>query len=276
MRTGKLRGIGRVGGLAGVLVGGGIASARAQARPFLYTLVPAQSQARGASVYADLAYGHTVFAGLGPEAFEQRVGVQLRLSARLTLAAQAGWAPNDPSTPSAASAQAEAVASLVPAGSPLVLAIGVGGEEDYRRTPVALGRAVAGYRWARTLAVANVRFEHAFPQSTDGVPDHRDALDVISTLGVMHELGPGVRAGFESVAEDLEGFFETDEAEGGAKLMIGPSLGLGPRDARWTLQITTGPVFHLTTSTVPAIGSGAPRDLTGTGYVVRTSLGFQW
>lgn len=247
----------------------GAGTAAAQVRPFLYTVVPARGQVARSGIYGDVAYGHNLFAGLGAEGLEQRLAVQLPLTARLRFTAQVGWAPT---TPNNATIQGEVLADLAPASARTTLAFGIGGMHDYRRTSVALGRVVAGYRWAKTVAVANVRLEHAFPKA--GSAEQRDALDIITTLGVMHDVRPSVRLGVESVAEDLEGFFEADEAEGGAKLMVGPSIGLGPRAARWTLQVTAGPVFRLTQSTA-AVGSGAPRDLT-TGFVVRTSLGLQW
>jgi hypothetical protein len=99
----------------------------------------------------------------------------------------------------------------------------------------------------------------------------------MTTLGIARQLGPAVRFGIESVGEDLEGLFEADEAEGGAKVMVGPSLTLQPRAARWAVSMVAGPVLRVSRSSAPGFDSGAPRDLSaGTGYVVRTSLGYQW
>ena len=242
----------------------------AQARPFVYSLIPAPDGAPATGIYTDIAYGHDVFAALGPEALEQRLALQRALSSRFTITAQAGWAPQDDHARSSASAQAELLGNVGRARSALVLAVGAGAMRDYTGTGVALGRVVAGYRGARTVAVANLRLEHAFARAQD----QRDALDVITTVGAMRDIATGVRLGVESVAEDLEGFVEPDEAEGGAKLMIGPSIGLGAR--RWTLQLTAGPVFHLTGSSSSGAGSGAPRDLSSPGYVVRSAFGFTW
>jgi hypothetical protein len=247
-------------------------AALAQSRPFLYTPTPS----RGPIVYADLAYGHNLFAGLGPEQLEQRIGAQLRLSSRLTVAARASYAPSDGALTSPVSMEAELFGSLARPSSRLALSLGAGVLRDYRRTAVALGHIVAGYSWARTFAVGSLRLEHAFAASS-GAANRRDPLDVITTLGVARQLGPVVRLGIETVGEDLEGLFEADEAEGGAKVMLGPSLTLQPRAARWALSIVAGPVLHISHSATPGFDSGPPRDLsTGAGYVVRTSLGYQW
>jgi hypothetical protein len=242
----------------------------AQTRPFVYSLIPAPDGVPATGVYTDIAYGHDVFAALGPEAVEQRLAMQRTLSPRFTITAQTGWAPQDDNVRSNVSAQVELLGNIGRSHSPLVLAVGAGAMRDYTGTGVALGRVVAGYRGARTLAVANLRLEHAFTRAQD----QRDALDVITTVGATRDIASGIRLGVESVAEDLEGFVEADEAEGGAKLMIGPTIGIGMR--RWTMQLTAGPVFHLTGSSYSGSGSGAPRDLSRPGYVARSAFGFNW
>lgn len=264
----------RAGTIAAAILCGGASIAASQTRPFLYTLAPATGKSARAGAYSDVAYGRNLFAALGPDALEQRVSCQVPLFSRLNLVAQVGWLSAETSTD--ATVQGEVLADFAPAGANVILAAGVGAMQDYGRTTLAQGRLVAGYRWLRTLAVANVRFEHAFASSDDSVEDRRDALDVVSTIGVSRDLSTTVRVGVESVAEDLEGLVEADEAEGGAKLMVGPSLAFGRRDARWSGQITGGPVVHLTRSSVSGVASTAPRDLTSTGFVLRASVGWQW
>ena len=46
------------------------------------------------------------------------------------------------------------------------------------------------------------------------------------------------------IGEDLEGFWEAEEAEGGARLLVGPSLHVSPNRQRWQLIATGGPLFH--------------------------------
>ena len=82
-----------------------------------------------------------------------------------------------------------------------------------------------------------------------------------------------VRLGIEAVAEDIEGFVEKDEAEGGAKLMVGPTIVLAPSGARWSLLLGGGVVTQLTPSTRSPVTVGALRDLqpvTGTSFARRS------
>jgi hypothetical protein len=43
-------------------------------------------------------------------------------------------------------------------------------------------------------------------------------------VGVSKNLWRPVYVGVEMIGEDLEGFWEPNEAEGGARLLIGPSM----------------------------------------------------
>jgi len=251
----------------------------AQTRTFLYTVVtPTSATPTPRSlVYTDLAYGERMFAAVGPEHLEPRVAAQLGLSRRVTLLVQAGWAPADDAVRNRLSGQAEALLSILPAGSRATLALGTGAMCDYGGTFVALGRVVAAYRWNRSELAANLRFEHAFAAAADaGEFARRDPLDVITTAGLMQDVGAGLSIGVETIGEDLEGFWEADEAEGGAKLMIGPTLSVRPPGLPWQLLLGVGAIFHLTYSTQPGTASGAARDLTtGQGYVVRASVTYQ-
>jgi hypothetical protein len=72
------------------------------------------------------------------------------------------------------------------------------------------------------------------------------------------------------VGEDLEGLWESAEAEGGARLLIGPSLRFGAPARRLSASLCGGPVFtvHGNEQT-----SAAVRSL-GTGYAVRLSFAY--
>ena len=247
----------------------------AQTRPFLYSVWPDHGpDAPKAVAYADVGYGHDLFATLGPERLESRLGSQVRLGDRVTVIGQIGWAAGDTAAATRLRAEAEALVSVLAPSAPSVLAFGLGAASDYRGTGVILGRVVAGYRWTRTNAIANLRVER--PLQTAAFPTRRDRFDLITTAGMLRQLTSGFGLGVETVAEDLEGFFESDEAEGGAKLMVGPSIRLGSPATRWHVLVAAGPVLQLTHSTAVS-PSPAPRELaTRTGYVVRTSIGHRW
>ena len=86
----------------------------------------------------------------------------------------------------------------------------------------------------------------------------RDAVDLITSVGWARKLPRGVSLGVEAIGEDLEGFWSADEAEGGARLLAGPSLLVSPSGQRWQLIATGGPLFHPADT---GRSSGAFRDL---------------
>ena len=73
----------------------------------------------------------------------------------------------------------------------------------------------------------------------------------------------------EAVGSDLEGFWDSGEAEGGATLFAGPTLAFSPMGS-WRLVIGGGPVLRATSST--AATSAQQRS----GYVLRTSVRLGW
>jgi hypothetical protein len=82
-----------------------------------------------------------------------------------------------------------------------------------------------------------------------------------------------LRAGVEAIGEDLEGFWEADEAEGGARVLVGPSLHVAPPNQRWQVGIAGGPMFHATRSgrSSPAT-RGLPSSSSDRGYALRLSM----
>jgi len=113
--------------------------------------------------------------------------------------------------------------------------------------------------------------ERAFQSDTD-----RDAVDLITTFGWARKLASGIALGVEGLAEDLEGFWDPNEAEGGARLLVGPSLHVAPAGRSWQFNATGGPAFHPSDT---GRTSGALRDLPPTakrtGYAARVGLTFR-
>jgi hypothetical protein len=48
----------------------------------------------------------------------------------------------------------------------------------------------------------------------------------------------------ESIGQDLEGFWDPAERDGGAKLLVGPSLHIQSHDGVWLAILTVGPVIR--------------------------------
>jgi hypothetical protein len=245
----------------------------AQQPPFLHTVTPVGSPGGARTlVSANLGYGERLFAAIGPERWEQRLGAQLALGSRFTLVAAGGFAPQDASVTAHTSAAVELLTNLLPTRSRAFAALGLGGMLDYSGSGVALGRLAAGVRWPQWELAGNVRLERSLAPASA----RRDALDVITSVGLSRRLARPLRVGLEAVGEDLEGIFDPNEAEGGAKVMLGPTLAVAP-NAHWQLLVGGGPVLRLSQSLVTGAGSSVPRELiTRSGYVIRSSVSYAW
>ena len=115
-----------------------------------------------------------------------------------------------------------------------------------------LVRMVAGRTTDTWRLQGNLLFQK--PMSSE-----RDAVNLITSAGVARRLPHGVSLGVEIIGEDLsEGFWEAEEAEGGARLLAGPSLHVSPGGHRWQLIATGGPMFHPSDT---GRSSGAVRNL---------------
>ena len=105
----------------------------------------------------------------------------------------------------------------------------------------AISRITASFDQTNWRLLGNLRFEKAFDSN-------RDKLDFITSIGFEHRIAEGLYLGFEALGQDLEGFWEKDEAEGGAKVLIGPAINLAPAHSKLSFSISGGPVFYATRS----------------------------
>lgn len=240
------------------------------AQPFLFSVNTLTAQDQKWNVhysgsYAERAAGQFGYNGLG-----QQFGVKGYLGSRFTLYATAslGFA-NGGGTSSAQ--QAEVIRDFI-GGSKSTgfrLGAGLGLSRDWSNVGSAISRITASFDQQRWRLLGNLRFEKAFDKS-------RDKLDFISALGFQHRIKDGWYLGFEALGQDLEGFWEEDEAEGGAKLMLGPSICLSPSHSKLSFSLSGGPVFYATRSTV--IPSEAIREIgtvaSGNGYTIRALVNF--
>jgi hypothetical protein len=143
------------------------------------------------------------------------------------------------------------------------LAIGGGIRHEAHGTNVLLGRVAAGRQLFEAWRIdGNAVFEK--PLSTD-----RDALDLVTTFGVARRLTSALHAGLEFIGEDLEGFWEVDEAEGGARLLIGPSVRIAPTQDAGRRASPAAPCFMQ----LEAPSGVTPRDLCR--YQTGTAMRFE-
>ena len=243
-----------------------VSRANAQDRPFQFSLsaaprVPPSPQTR---VDYDIGLGEQTFHSDTSNAPEQRIGLQASIG-RWTLVGRLGVSMVHEAYNSSQSGEALYSISLA-ASSPVALAIGGGVLHEPNGTNVWLTRVVAAHDAERWRLDGNVLLQ--MPRAVG-----RDAVDVITTVGWSHRITPAVALGFEVLGEDVEGFWNAAEAEGGARLLAGPSLHIRPSGRRWQISATGGPTFHPSSS--PLISSALrtlPARSQGGGYAVRTSF----
>ena len=240
------------------------AVAGAQGTPFLFTVMPTGAAKTSAYGFYELGYGERTFEAVAGDRIEQAIGVRANFGSSITLLARTGVSSFDSDT--RVSPRGELLVSR-PVGRTFRLAAGVGYAREYSRTDIALARFGVGRTTSRSMLNANVLFEK--PLSGD-----RDAVDLITSAGFGRRFGTAVTMSVEAVGQDLEGFWDPEEKEGGARLMVGPSLSVAPPTARWQLTLGGGPIVRATRSN---FASTADRPLPSrNGYVVRTAVGFNW
>lgn len=244
--------------------------AQSPAQPFLFSV----NTLTGGKPYWNLhysgTYGERTTGQFGYDGLGQQFGVKGYLGSRFTLYATAavGFAHDGGVT---SAQQAEVIRDLVGGKVPegFRLGAGLGLSRDWSNVKSAISRITLSFDKTKWRATGNLRFEKAFDSS-------RDKLDFISSLGFQHRISDCWSLGFEAVGQDLEGFWEKDEAEGGAKLMVGPSVNIVPANSKLSFSLSGGPVFYATRSN--AIPSEAIREIgalaSGNGYSVRALINF--
>ena len=125
----------------------------------------------------------------------------------------------------------------------LRLGIGIGVGRDYYNVKSILSRATVSFDAPRWKAGGNMLFEKVLDRN-------RDNIDIITSLGFHYCLAGNFFGGFEAVGEDLEGFWDAKEAEGGAKLLLGPSLNMTTNNSRISFSVSGGPVIYATRSPI--------------------------
>jgi hypothetical protein len=132
-----------------------------------------------------------------------------------------------------------------------VVAGGGGFRLEWDGTSVLIGRVMAGSHVGPGRLQGSFVLERAVSSAS-----RHDAADIVTTIGWSRRVGNRVSLGVEGIGQDLEGFWDPAEADGGAKLLVGPSLRAQSTSGRWTASLTAGPVIH-TVSNVPPHGAPA-------------------
>jgi hypothetical protein len=240
-------------------------AAHGQDRPFVFSVTTAPEISKPqVLVDYDVGVGERAFHHDTENGPEQRIGVQASLG-RWTLVGRVGLASVDGAYPS--SQQGEVLFSmLTQRSSGVALAMGGGMLREAGGVDVALARIIAGREYDQWRLHGNVLFQKPLAAN-------RDTIDLVTSVGWARRLNTAVSLGIEGIGEDLEGFWDQAEAEGGARLLVGPSLHVAPSGGAWQLSVAGGPMFHPSNT---GRSSGAIRDLPPTtrthGYALRASV----
>ena len=241
-----------------------------QPQPFLFTINTLNPAARGWSLNYNGGYGQRTVTPLGYDGVDQNIGVKGYLGAKFTFLASMGIGFGNNGDVKSLQ-QIEALRDIIGGNtsSGFRLGAGLGFRREFNNDKVALSRVTAAYESINWRFGANVRFEKAFDKDRDGV-------DVISSIGVHRQISGAFFGGIEAIGQDLEGFWETDEAEGGARLLVGPSLNFAPASSRFSFTLCGGPIIYATHS-VPAYNEFAVRELpTSNGFTMKFNVGFRF
>ena len=251
---------------AGVLSAAWGARVSAQS-PFLFAAPPAI----GARIVAafDAGYNARAFEPVAGERLEPRGSVAMTLSPLFSIQGSAAVASTlDHRT--RLSDQFELGVTPLRTGA-LAFGSSVGMRHEYSGASVALVRAV-GARMTQTSAFgADVLLEHPLVSG-------RDAVDIVTTIGASRALTSRLWLGVEAVGSDLEGLWDREEAEGGATVLIGPTLAVSVLD-HWRLVVGGGPVLRASTDRTMLGQVASPSAINSAGragYVLRTSLRRSW
>jgi len=208
--------------------------------PFLFSSTTLTAQDMPWSVAYSSNYGQRISGPFGYDGVEQQISIKGYLGKQFTLYAYAGLGFPQGNVVTTAQ-QVEVVRNFIGGkkSQGWRIGLGVGANRDYSNVLSVLGRVVASYDQPRWKLAGNLLFEKALAKD-------RDAIDIITSLGIQYRVVGGLYAGVEAVGEDLEGLWQTDEAEGGARIMVGPSLNLVPSRSRFSFSLSGGPVMYAT------------------------------
>jgi hypothetical protein len=244
--------------------------AMSQPQPFAFTVNTLNPTARGWSLNYAGGYGQHTVTPLGYDGVDQNIGIRGYLGAKLTFLASMGVGFGNNGDVKSLQ-QAEVLRDFIGGNHPggFRIGAGLGFRREFNNDKVALSRVTAAFENASWRLGANVRFEKAFDKDRDG-------LDIISSFGVHRQISGELFGGIEAVGQDLEGFWETDEAEGGARLLVGPSLNFAPVSSRFSFTLCAGPIIYATRST-PAYDEFAVRELPASnGFTMKFNVGFKF
>lgn len=98
---------------------------------------------------------------------------------------------------------------------PVDIGVTLGYLQETGGIPVIQAGGILSREFSRLNLTSNILFEKAFQA-------RRDEIDMFITAGLSYEVTEWLRTGIEYAGQDLEDLWEEEEAEGGARHIIGP------------------------------------------------------
>ena len=228
----------RTAGLALTLGAGATVKALAQTPPLVFTVAAPERTSSETTLQASAVVEERGLALWGGAASDFGVGVALsgpRWTIRsITSMTTLPIGSHDRPT----FQQIEIVRPVFLTGSTSI-AGGGGIRQEWDGTRVLIGRVVAGTDVGRGRLQGSLVIERAVSS-----PLRHDAADVVTSLGWSRRIGDRISVGVEGIGQDLEGLWNSVEADGGAKLLVGPSLHVQSKRRDWAASLTAGPVVH--------------------------------
>lgn len=237
--------------------------AAAGAHSFLFVDAPRELPQSRVAVALESGYEHQGIEDAFGDASAYRLGLRLPFGSRFETIAHLD-ARGGP-TPSTTSGELHARWTAGRgAGEARMFSMSAGGRQEDTGVTTLLASFAGSVPLGTSRAALSVNFERP-------VSEARDEVDLLTSAGWMKPFGSRFQAGVEVCGQDLEGFWEEEEAEGGASFFVGPTLTVRGGGTPWGLSVAGGPVFHATSS---SLSSEAPRPLpTGrNGYALRFAL----
>jgi len=154
---------------------------------------------------------------------------------------------------------------LRPAAGSFGLAAGSGVRHEAGGADVLMGRVVAQKVSERGRVEGDLLLEHP-------LGGHRDAVDLITTVGWARRVSARASVGVEGFAEDLEALWSPAEAEGGARLFVGPTVQFITGAPAWTVRTTVGADVHPASLDVNRPSNAYRIGGTRTGWALRFSM----
>lgn len=207
-----------------------------QIKPFLYTISPSTSNDQKLNLHFDAGLGDGSLGFSDAPSADSRIGVEWNLNSRWSFLGHTSFGKDDSHT--VLTGQIEGLYALRnnPEGK-LQAAAGGGVRWERDGGNVLLLKFLGGWQTQQWRFDTNMTLEKA------SSPD-RDPIDLIWSMGWSHRVSSMMYLGVEAVGQDLEGFWEQNEAEGGARILVGPSIHFFAEP--WKAGVAGGYIFRPT------------------------------